>query len=229
MNDTSDITGDLWQGLYQNNLGAPRYPNPHAVRWLFGTFDRTKASQTHILDLGTGAGRHAMMMAREGFRVSATDYAESATQKAKLLSEKENLNISFDQASAENQPYDDATFDGIISYGVLYYLSYELFQAAIKEIHRLLKPGGSTFIMIKNDRDIRKSKAVMTAPHQYKITEEEPGMPWNNEIDMTLTLLPKNEIRQSFRDFGHLKIEEVTSTLKDGKYLEAAWLIYAEK
>lgn len=227
--DSERQTEQHWDDLYKNGLGAPRYPNGHAVRWVFSNFPRGQAAQYKLLDLGTGMGRHAMMMAKEGYDVTGTDYSETSVELAKIWAKEEGLNIRFEQASAEKQPFPDNSFDGIICYGVLYYLAPDKIIASIKEMHRLLKAGGTAFIMVKNDRDVRASKGEKIASHQYKITKEEDGLPWNNENGMALTLLPKKEIIKYFNDFSEIIIEEVTSTLGGGEYLESAWLIYVRK
>ena len=219
----------LWQELYQNNLGAPKFPNSHAVRWVFGHFSKEGNSPIKLLDMGTGAGRHAIMMAKEGFNVTGTDHSKTAVENAKTWCEKEGLNIDFQIASAEKQPFINNSFDGILCYGVLYYLSYIKFKLAVKEIFRLLKPLGATFVMVKNDLDVRKNKGICVTPHQYRIIKPDKGWSWNNELGMELTLLPKSEIIEIFSNFSELRIEQTTSTLGNGKYLESAWLIYARK
>lgn len=229
MSSEQNQTGEHWEGLYKGNLGIPRYASTDVVRWLFGNFSPAQASGIRLLDMGSGPGRHAMLMAAQGFQVAATDYSDAAIAQAATWAQSEGLNIDFSQAPAQNQPFEDQSFDGVLCYGVLYYLSHTLFAQAVKEIHRLLKPGGSTFVWVKNDKDVRKTKGESATPHQYKITQQDEGMPWNNETGMELTLLPKAEITACFSDFSDVQIEEVTSTLADGKYLEAAWLIYAKK
>ena len=222
-------TSDDWEALYQKGLGAPRYPNGHVVRWLFGNFPRQKSADITLLDMGCGIGRHAMMMRREGFCVTATDYSRSAIEQATIWAKSDRLDLDFQVAPATVQPFPDEAFDGILCYGVLYYLAPAEFAEAVKEIYRLLKPGGKTFVMVKNDRDIRKTKGEETAPYCYKIINPDKGQPWHNEAGMALTLLPKSEVIKYFQDFSALRIEEITSTLANGKYREAAWLIYAEK
>jgi len=222
-------TEDQWDALYRQGLGAPRYPNSYVVRWLFAHFPRRKAADFHLLDMGTGMGRHAMLMAKEGYHVTGTDVSATSLDQAKEWAKAEGLNISFRQASADHHPFPDHSFDGIVSYGVLYYLSFNKFNLAITEIHRLLKPGGSAFVMVKSDRDVRKTKGEMIAPHHYKITVKDETMPWHNEVGMALTLLPKSEIIKCFKEFSAMTIEEVTSTLEGGKYLESAWLVYVRK
>lgn len=222
-------TDTHWDDLYKRGLGAPKYPNSYTVRWLFGQFPRSQSADYHLLDIGCGMGRHAMLMAREGYQVSASDVSETCIEQATGWAVAEDQNITFTQASADKQPFADQSFDGIISYGVLYYLTPDQFNMAVAEIYRLLKPGGHAFVMVKNDRDIRKLMSEKIAPHHYKITKVKEGMPWNNELGMGLTLLPKSEVLAYFADFSEVTIEEVTSTLGDGTYQEAAWLIYVTR
>ena len=228
-NDNEIPTGESWDDLYKSGIGAPKFPNGNVVRWLFGNFPRSKAASTKMLDMGTGMGRHTMLMAQEGYDVTGTDYSATCIEQAKNWAEAEGLDISFKQASAESQPFPDQSFDGIICYAVLYYLPLDKFILAIKEMHRLLRTGGSAFIMVKNDRDVRKSKGEEVAPYHYKITKNEEDMPWNNEVGMGLTLLPKSEILNHFSAFADIRIEEMTTTLGGGEFLESAWLIYVRK
>jgi len=219
----SEQTEDQWEHLYRDGLGAPKYPNGHVVRWLFGSFPRKQAADFHLLDMGCGMGRHAVMMKREGYGVSATDYSAAALDQA--VKWAGGLDIDFTQAAAENQPFPDRSFDGILSYAVLYYLPLEKMRPAFREIHRLLKPGGKSFVMIKNNRDIRASKGEEIAPHQFVITRKDDNMPWNNEQNMRLTLLPRQGVEEICCDFSKVVINEMTSTLDGGRFLEAAWLI----
>lgn len=218
-----------WEKLYQQGAGAPRYPNGNVLRWLFGNFPKKDAAQFHMLDIGCGMGRHAIMMKHEGYQVTGTEYSQTAVDQAIDWANRLEIDVPFSQSSADEQPFPDATFDGILCFGVLSYLSYDRYLQATREIHRLLKPGGHCFIMVRNDQDARKSVGKLTAPHQYKITDQDNDYPWRNETGMEQTLLPKDEIQKFFKDFSDVRIEEVTSTLGNGKYREASWLIYARK
>lgn len=222
-------TEDQWEDLYKKGLGAPAYPNGDVIRWLFGTFPRSKAATTKILDLGCGSGRHCVLMAREGYQVSGSDYSPSALESAKARVTSEGHKILFKQAPGHLQPFEDQSFDGIISYGVLYYLTLDHIKATAREMHRLLKVGGQAFIMIKNNRDVRANKGTEISPYCYEINQTDPHMPWNNEQGMHLTLLPKDTVREIFQAFSAIKIEEITSTMGNGKFLESAWLIYLTK
>ena len=223
---TNEQTENRWEALYRGGLGAPRYPNGHVVRWLFGNFPREHVSDVHLLDMGCGMGRHAVMMASEGFKVSGTDYSAAAIDQAIAWATRAGLDIDYAAAPAEKQPFADQSFDGILSYAVLYYLSLDRMKMSFDEVHRLLKPGGKAFIMVKNHRDVRASKGTEIAPHEFLINQTDDGMPWNNEQDMRLTLLPRTAVLDICGKFSHVMINEMTTTLDDGNYLEAAWLIY---
>ncbi|NOZ42486.1 MAG: class I SAM-dependent methyltransferase [Alphaproteobacteria bacterium] len=219
-------TEDKWEHLYRHDLGTPRYPNGNVVRWLFGNFPRSRAADFQLLDLGCGTGRHAIMMAQEGYQVSATDYAQTALDQAATWAGNSGVKVNFIPAPAEKQPFPDQSFDGILSYAVLYYLSLEKMQLAFREIHRLLKTGGSAFVMIKNQRDVRASKGREIAPHQILIDQTDDAMPWNNEQGMQLTLLPRAKLSEICQGFSGVMIDEMTTTLENGSYLEAAWLVH---
>lgn len=49
-------------------------------------------------------------------------------------------------ADAEHLPFPDATFDIVYSYGVLHHSPDT--RAAVKEVHRVLKPGGTAIVMV---------------------------------------------------------------------------------
>ena len=222
-----------WEKLYQQGVDAPRYPNGNVLRWLFGNFPKKDADQFHLLDIGCGMGRHAIMMKHEGYNVTGTEYSQTAVNQAKDWANQLEIDIPFSQSSADEQPFPDATFDGIVCFSVLSYLPYDRYLQATREIHRLLKPGGQCFIIVRNDQDVRKTVGKLTAPHQYKITaqdqDQDNDYPWHKEVGMEQTLLPKDEIQKFFSVFSDLRIEEVTSTLGNRKYREASWLIYARK
>lgn len=74
------------------------------------------------------------------------------TEKAIALSKKRfellGLKGNFKQASAENLPYASNSFDCVCSMGVLHHI--ENTDEALKEIFRILKPGGRVILMFYN-------------------------------------------------------------------------------
>ncbi len=91
-----------------------------------------------ILDVATGTGWTARLLAQAGADVTAVDIADPLLDAAREMSA--HLPIDFQHADAETLPFADATFDALTStYGVMF--AGDQAKAA-SELARVLKPGG---------------------------------------------------------------------------------------
>lgn len=97
-----------------------------------------------VLDVGCGAGVDslvaAVMVGPTG-KVIGIDLTPEMLERAKANLRAADLeNVSYETASAEDLPFPDATFDVVISNGVLNLVTDK--PKAMREILRVLKPGG---------------------------------------------------------------------------------------
>jgi SAM-dependent methyltransferase len=93
-----------------------------------------------ILDVATGTGWSARNVARTGAAVTGVDISEELLAAARELSAEVRPPVQFRQADAERLPFDDGTFDGVIStFGVMF--AFDQAQAAA-ELARVCRPGG---------------------------------------------------------------------------------------
>jgi len=77
-----------------------------------------------VLDMGCGEGKDAVFLAKNGYRVSAFDLAESGLEKARRLAEQHQADVNFFRADVNDyQPAEP--FDIVFSSGVLHYLHPE--------------------------------------------------------------------------------------------------------
>jgi SAM-dependent methyltransferase len=91
------------------------------------------------LDLTTGGGAVAILAAHAGAQVTAIDGAEPIVEQARLAAEEAGVEIQFDVGAVEYLPYDDATFDGLVSnFGVI--LASDHANVA-SELGRVARPG----------------------------------------------------------------------------------------
>mgnify|MGYP003866247901 CR=1 FL=1 len=91
-----------------------------------------------ILDLGAGVGRHALWLARAGFAVTAVD---AAPEGLAVIAAAGGVETCLAEMTA--LPFEDHSFDHVLSWNVIYHGDEEVVQNAIAEIRRVLRPGGS--------------------------------------------------------------------------------------
>ena len=93
-----------------------------------------------VLDIGTGPGFFAIIMASLGYNVTAVDYTEAMLQKARHNADICKMNINFRRMDAQNLKFEDNTFDLIVSRNLTWNL--EKPDEAYREWYRVLAPGG---------------------------------------------------------------------------------------
>lgn len=93
-----------------------------------------------VLDIGTGPGFLAIIMADCGHEVTAIDYTEGMLQRAVNNAGRYHQHIDFKRMDAHNLEFEDNTFDLIISRNLTWNL--ERPHEAYREWHRVLAFGG---------------------------------------------------------------------------------------
>jgi SAM-dependent methyltransferase len=98
------------------------------------------AAGSKVLDVAAGNGNASLAAARRGCRVTATDYVDALLDGARRRAEADGLDIEVRVADAENLPFDDASFDAVLStFGVMFVPDP---QRAADEMLRVTRPGG---------------------------------------------------------------------------------------
>lgn len=97
-----------------------------------------------ILDLGTGTGVVPRNMYRYGAEWTGADISENQIAQAKVLAEKDGMNINFIVSAAEDIDFPDCSFDVITACQCFFYFDYD---AVIPKIAKLLKKGGRFVIL----------------------------------------------------------------------------------
>jgi SAM-dependent methyltransferase len=93
-----------------------------------------------VLDVAAGNGNASLAAARRWCDVVATDYVPALLERARERAEAERLPITFREADAEALPFEDGSFDVVVStFGVMFTPDQE---RAAMELVRVCKPGG---------------------------------------------------------------------------------------
>lgn len=103
----------------------------------------------HLLDVGTGPGYLALaasrLVAPDGAAVGI-DASPEMIDRARTLAARKGAKAEYLVAAAESLPFDDGAFDVVVSRLVLHHLPGDLKQQALREMVRVLKPGGRLLI-----------------------------------------------------------------------------------
>jgi ubiquinone/menaquinone biosynthesis C-methylase UbiE len=93
-----------------------------------------------VLDVAAGNGNATLAAARRFADVTSTDYVPALLDGGRRRAEAEGLAVRFETADAENLPYQDASFDVVLStFGVMFAPDH---QKSARELMRVCRPGG---------------------------------------------------------------------------------------
>ena len=93
-----------------------------------------------VLDVAAGNGNATLAAARRGCRVTSTDYVPELLQRGGERARAEHLKVTFQVADVEALPFQDASFDAVLStFGVMFAPDHA--QSA-RELARVCRPGG---------------------------------------------------------------------------------------
>jgi ubiquinone/menaquinone biosynthesis C-methylase UbiE len=94
-----------------------------------------------VLDVATGSGNAAIAAARSDCAVTGIDYVPSLLERARARAAAEGLDVQFSEGDAESLPFDDGSFDAVVSVlGVMFTPDQE---SAASELLRVVRPGGT--------------------------------------------------------------------------------------
>ena len=103
-----------------------------------------------LLNVGCAHGPDFVPFA-SGFELHGVDYSPKMLELAQKYAAKNQFSVSLAEADARSLPYADGFFDFAISLAVIHHIEdSEGRIQALKEIYRVLKPGGEAFITVWN-------------------------------------------------------------------------------
>ena len=151
----------------------------------------------NILDVGTGTGFFAILLAEKGHRGEGIDLTPAMLEEARTLAKQRNLDITFREMDAQNLAYPDGTFDVVISRNLTWTLPDP--QRAYAEWFRVLKPGG---VLLNFDAEY----AAHVRSHSVQNRKVAPDSPYGH-VGMTDALQQENDAITLSMDIGQARPE----------------------
>ena len=106
----------------------------------------TQTKNLRVLEVGCGLGTDGAQFAKAGADYTGVDLTQAAVDLSRRPFELFNLPGTFRVADAEALDFPDNSFDIVYSHGVLHHTPNT--AAAIREVHRVLRPGGRALVML---------------------------------------------------------------------------------
>jgi ubiquinone/menaquinone biosynthesis C-methylase UbiE len=144
-----------------------------------------------VLDVGAGNGNAAVEAALAGAEVVASDFAPKQVAQGRERTEAEGLDIEWAEADAEALPFEDGSFDVVVSvFGAMFAPRPERVAA---ELFRVIRPGGT--VGMANWRPAGFQAGFFDILSRYRPPEPEgiePSIRWGTE----------ETVRERFSEFA---------------------------
>jgi ubiquinone/menaquinone biosynthesis C-methylase UbiE len=145
-----------------------------------------------LLEVGCGLGIDLVRFAQHGAIVTGVDLAEESIKLASEHFAFKGVDGDLRTMNGEHLQFTDGSFDAVYAHGVLQYTSDA--ERMIREIHRVLKPGGEAILMVYNRRSWLNLLASLF------------GVPLEHEDAPVLSKYSIREFRNMLRAFSHVQI-----------------------
>lgn len=185
---------------------------PIAVRDVYVSELLARNADVHygerVLDVGAGTGNTALAAARRGGRVTATDVVPASLDMATQRAAVEGLSLQVQVADAQALPFEDGSFDVVLSsFGAMYAADH---QRTADELLRVCRPGGRIGLVSWTPNGVvarlqKVMAANMPAPPGPR---GEPPVLWGSE----------DHCRQLFG----ARVKELSSTVRTNEWCAAS-------
>lgn len=163
-----------------------------------------------VLEIGCGLGTDGAQFAEAGADYTGVDLTDAAVELARRRFELFGLPGKFQTADAEDLAFPDQGFDLVYSHGVLHHTPET--GKAIKEIHRVLRPGGRAVVMLyhRGSYNYRVNISLLRRAGAHLLK-------WDTGIKLVNKLT--GEPLDSLREHARLLQKEKESYLKPDEFL----------
>jgi SAM-dependent methyltransferase len=113
----------------------------HHESWIRPAFAQLgDVNGMNVLDYGCGHGMASVVLARLGARVTALDLSPRYLDEARRRGGANGVTIQWVHADGDRLPFANGAFDRVWGNAILHHLDL---QSAVREIRRVLRPGGA--------------------------------------------------------------------------------------
>ncbi len=191
-------------------------------RFLDLCLQNAKSDNKSILDCGAGGDMPPLALFKAyGFNTSGIEIDEQAIKLAHAFAASQDLDLNIQTGDMTALPFQDARFDFVYSYNSIFHMKKVEIEKAVKELKRVLKPGGLMFVNFLSMDDFRCGDGPHLGNNQYEQMDYEPVIHSYFEHD---------EADRYFEDMTTLiKEQRVIQRIYEGESIKQGFVDYILK
>ncbi len=138
-----------WAGFYDKLVNIVSWGKARKLRAQIADKVPCKRGDK-VLDVGCGTGDQAILVKHlvgDSGEVYGSDASPKMIEIAQNKAEISNIDVNFQVDLIENISHSDASFDVVMNSLVMHHLPGALKSIGVNEFYRVLKPGGSVYIV----------------------------------------------------------------------------------
>lgn len=238
--DTQDKYKDQVQNQWDNNpcgshyvkdanlhtlewfLEVERYRYGEYAPWMYKTMEFDRHRGERVLEIGGGLGTDSAQFALHGATVTDIDLSAGHLALAKENFRLRKLSGTFMHHDAERLPFKTNTFNLVYSNGVIHHTPNS--TRVIREIFRVLKPGGKAIIMVYAENSLHYWRNLVRdiGIRQGALFEYSMGEIMSRHVEITendakplVKVYTKPRLRALFSKFSRVRIQQRQMVLSE--------------
>ena len=204
-----------------------RYRYAEYAPWMREVMEFDRFAGARLLEIGCGMGTDLLQFARGGARCVGIDLTPRSVEITRHRFRLYDAAGAFMISDGEHLPFPDESFDAVYSNGVLHHTPDT--AGAIREVHRVLRPGGVAKVMLYHRNSLnywieivlrrgvfgaeflrgRSAEDIMSRVIEFSDHDARP----------LVKVYSRNEARELFRLFKDVKVEVEQLTRAELRFL----------
>ena len=178
-----------------------------------------------VLDVGCGAGRNAVFLAKQGSHVVGVDISSTALKMALRKADGSNLkNCVFIRGDFLRLPFSNSQFNAVVSCYSIENQSLSKIRKALNEMKRVLVSRGLVLVTLHSTKHWRFGLGKQISPGAFLTTERIDG----KRVRFQTHFFRKEDVMELFHNLD-LRTLSIKETIRETDKKRAHWTTIAEK